>query len=80
MTDENPRTPGLEDRLRRLEEILAILEADEIELEMSLALFEEGVGHIREAERILSVATLRVEEVLSEGVTRPLGEGEASDG
>ena len=71
MTEATP-DPGLEARLRRLEEILSALEADELDLERSLALFEEGIGHIRQAEKTLSEAALRVEEVLAEGVTRPL--------
>jgi exodeoxyribonuclease VII small subunit len=65
--------PGLEQRLKRLEAILSALEADEMDLERSLALFEEGVGHVREAERILAETELRVEELLGEdGATRPL--------
>lgn len=71
MTDGTPE-PGLEARLKRLEEILTALEADEMDLERSLELFEEGIGHIRKAEKTLSEAALRVEEVLAEGVTRPL--------
>ena len=75
MTEESAE-PGLEDRLRRLEEILAKLEAEELDLEHALALFEEGIGHVREAEKTLSAAALRVDEVLGDGVTRPLdGEG-----
>lgn len=80
MKDDQAGTMGLEERLERLEEILARLESDEIGLERSLTLFEEGIGHIREAERILSVATLRVEEVLSEGITRPLDEAGEAEG
>jgi exodeoxyribonuclease VII small subunit len=72
MPDKHEMEPGLEERLRRLEEILAALESDELELEVSLSLFEEGVRHIREAEKTLSAATLRVEEVLSGGQTQPL--------
>jgi len=67
---------SLEGRLRRLEEIVSTLETDEVELDRALALFEEGVGHVREAEKILSRAELRVEELLGEGEeaeTRPLG-------
>jgi exodeoxyribonuclease VII small subunit len=77
--DETPDdAPGLEQRLKRLESILSALEADEMDLERALALFEEGVGHVREAERILAQTELRVEELLGEdGATRPLdGEGE----
>ncbi|HZD05737.1 MAG TPA: exodeoxyribonuclease VII small subunit [Longimicrobiales bacterium] len=58
--------PGLEARLRRLEEIVSALEADELELERALELFEEGVGHVRRAERILARTELRVEELLGE--------------
>ena len=36
--------PGLEGRLRRLEQIVSALEADDLELERALALFEEGVA------------------------------------
>lgn len=58
--------PGLEARLRRLEEIVSALEADELELERALELFEEGVAHVRRAERILARTELRVEELLGE--------------
>lgn len=69
--------PSLEGRIRRLEEILTTLEADDLELERALALFEEGVGHVRAAERTLSETELRVEELLSDGeTTRPFA-GEA---
>lgn len=69
---------GLEARLRRLEEIVSLLEADEVELEKALALFEEGVAHVREAERVLARTELRVDELLGDGpATRPLpSEGE----
>jgi len=43
-----------------------------VALEEALQLFEEGVGHVREAERVLSAAELRVEELLSDGRTRAL--------
>lgn len=72
MTEEQAGAVSLEGRLKRLEEILSALESDELELERSLALFEEGVRHIREAERTLAAATLRVEEVLADGDVRPL--------
>ena len=63
---------SLEDRLRRLEEILARMDADDVGLEEALRLFEEGVTHVREAEKVLSAAELRVEELLAGGRTRPL--------
>ena len=66
---------SLENRLRRLEEILARMESDDVALEEALGLFEEGVTHVKEAERVLSAAELRVEELLSDGQTRPLEAG-----
>ena len=71
---------SLEARLRRLEEIVGQLETEDLELERALALFEEGVTHVKEAEKSLSAAELRVEELLGDGEglkTRALkGEGE----
>jgi len=66
----------LEGRLRRLEEILARLEADDVPLEQALALFEEGVVLVRDAERVLAETELRVEELLSGGGTAPFEENE----
>jgi len=63
---------ALEQRLKRLEEILARLESDEVALEEALTLFEEGVGHVKGAERVLAETELRVEELLANGDTRPM--------
>jgi exodeoxyribonuclease VII small subunit len=69
--------PSLETRLRRLEEIVGQLDAEEMELDQALALFEEGVVHVKEAESALAAAELRVEELLGETETvRPLDEEE----
>ena len=59
--------PSLEERLRRLEEILSRLEQDDVALEEALELFEEGVGHVRDAERVLAQTELRVQELLEDG-------------
>ncbi|MBT8395928.1 MAG: exodeoxyribonuclease VII small subunit [Gemmatimonadetes bacterium] len=69
----------LEARLKRLEEIVGRLESEDLELDRALALFEEGVGHVKEAEKTLTAAELRVEELLGEageGGTRPFDEAE----
>jgi len=58
---------GLEARLERLDEIVAALEGDEVNLDEALSLFEEGVGHVRAAEKALAQAELRVEELLGDG-------------
>ena len=68
---------SLEARLRRLEEIVGHLETEELELDKALALFEEGVAHVKESESALAAAELRVEELLGDtGETRPLEEDE----
>jgi exodeoxyribonuclease VII small subunit len=75
--DGTQEAVSLEARLRRLEEIVAALEADGVPLDRALALFEEGVGHLRRAERLLTEAELRVEELIGRGdvlETRPFQE------
>jgi exodeoxyribonuclease VII small subunit len=70
---------SLEVRLRRLEEIVGQLETEDLELDRALALFEEGVRHVKEAEGALAEAELKVEELLGEGDevrTRSLEEGD----
>ncbi len=58
--------PGLEERIKRLERIVAELEGDSLDLEEALRLFEEGVQHIREADSLLRTSELRVEKLLEE--------------
>ena len=72
MTDRQDEELSLEARLGRLESILARMESEEVELDEALQLFEEGVGHVREAERVLAETELRVEELLASGETREL--------
>jgi len=74
--DPGTKPLTLEGKLSRLEEILVLLEADEVELERALALFEEGVGLVREAERLLAETELKVEELLAGGGTAPFEERE----
>ena len=59
-----PTDGGLDRRLKRIEEIVASLDSDAVDLDEALALFEEGVGHLRHAQRILETAELRVEELI----------------
>ena len=65
--DKDDEALSLEERLKRLEAILLRLEQDDVALEESLGLFEEGVSHVRDAERILAKTELRVQELLSNG-------------
>jgi exodeoxyribonuclease VII small subunit len=66
---------SLEARLARLEKIMGRLEADDVPLEEALELFEEGVGHVRAAEKILAQTELKVEELLADGTHAPVDEG-----
>jgi exodeoxyribonuclease VII small subunit len=52
--------------LARLEEIVRRLEADDLELDDALTLFEEGVGRLRAARERLASAELQVQKVLEE--------------
>jgi exodeoxyribonuclease VII small subunit len=66
--ESSPTSSALEARLTRLDAIVAALESDGLELEQALALFEEGVGHLRAAEQVIRAAELRIEQLL-EGPT-----------
>ena len=52
--------------LNRLEEIVRRLEADDVELDAALALFEEGVTRLRAARERLASAEVKVQTVLEE--------------
>jgi exodeoxyribonuclease VII small subunit len=56
--------PPLADELARLEEIVRKLEADDVELDAALALFEEGIARLRAARERLTDAELKVQAVL----------------
>ncbi len=58
--------PPLADELARLEEIVRKLEADDVELDTALALFEEGIARLRVARERLAAAELKVQAVLEE--------------
>ena len=52
--------------LRRLEEIVRQLESDDLDLDRSLALFEEGVARLRAARERLAQAETRIHKVLED--------------
>lgn len=78
-TDPEAAGSSIESRIRRLDDIAAALERDDIELDDALALFEEGIAHLRAAKQLLAHAQLRVERLVTElgGEARvePLGGG-----
>ena len=58
---------AFEDALRELEEIVAQLEAGDLTLEASLALFERGQMLARRCNQQLDSARLRVEQLTADG-------------
>ncbi len=63
-TVEKPNAPSFEDAIKRLSEIVQILEQGDLPLEESLRLFEEGVKLSRASQEKLDGAQKRVEELL----------------
>jgi exodeoxyribonuclease VII small subunit len=61
-----PAAASLAEELDRLEQIVRVLEADELDLDAALALFEEGVARLRRARERLALAQLRVRVVLED--------------
>ena len=55
---------NFEERLARLERIASELESDEVELARALALFEEGVEHLRLASAELADAEAKLEQLV----------------
>jgi exodeoxyribonuclease VII small subunit len=64
VAEDQSSPPSLADELARLEEIVRQLEADDVELDAALALFEEGVARLRAARERLADAELKVQAVL----------------
>lgn len=56
-----------EDRVRRLEEIVAGLEREDLPLDEALRLFEEGVECLREASAQLNSVEAKVQRLVERG-------------
>lgn len=54
---------SFESSMERLEAIAARLEEEELELDVALALFEEGIAELRTAAAMLSQAETRLREL-----------------
>jgi exodeoxyribonuclease VII small subunit len=67
MTGTTQEEPSFEGALERLEEIVERIEQEELELDESLALFEEGVRMLRAAEAKLSEADAQVQQLFESG-------------
>lgn len=70
---------NLEADLHRLQEIVGRLEGKEVELEEAIALFEEGIALVRDAERWLAQAEGRLRQ-FAEAQTGPRPEGSGPGG
>lgn len=57
-------TPSFAKDLERIEEIVRRLEAEELDLDQALQLFEEGVERLRAARDRLATAEQKVKQVL----------------
>lgn len=55
-----------EQTLKRLEEIAAALERDDVPLEQALVLFEEGIARLREASAALGEAEGKVRTLIEQ--------------
>lgn len=66
MSGSSREPEGLEAKIARIEAIVARLENDRLELDDALALFEEGVRHAREAERVLRDTEMRIDRLVTE--------------
>ena len=55
---------SFESNLKRLEQIVAQLEGDRLELNASLALFEEGIELLRKASEELNETEVKVKELV----------------
>lgn len=77
MRGSEPPAISLEAALTRLDEITRRLDASNLELEESLALYEEGVRLLRLAEGVLNRAEERILQLREDGPghrLEPLGE------
>lgn len=58
---------SFEEALKRLEEVVARLEAGNLPLEESLALFQEGMDLVKKCEALLDAAEGKIEMLIQEG-------------
>ena len=67
---------SFEEALDRLEQITRSLEGGDIELDQSLALYEEGIRLLRLAEGVIRDAEMRIERLHEDGSTSGINFGE----
>ena len=62
-------TPNFETSLKKLEQIVSKLEDGDISLEECVKSYEEGIGLVKECQKQLSAAELKVKKLLDSGDT-----------
>jgi len=70
---------NVESHLARLAEIVSEMQSGRLGLDETLALFEEGIEHVRITEQVLTRAERKVEEIIEGGRTRPFAEERTGD-
>jgi len=58
---------NIEGKLARLEEIVKSLEGEDVSLEQSLRLFEEGIKLANEVKQQLNESKLKIKEIIAKG-------------
>ncbi|MBQ8844141.1 MAG: exodeoxyribonuclease VII small subunit [Elusimicrobiaceae bacterium] len=74
---------SFEDKLNRLEEIVALLEEEQTDLDASVKLFEEGIALSKEMSTKLQEVKFKVKALKKKGaelLTEPFEETEETDG
>ena len=66
----SPAVPTFAQQLERLEEIVRRLESQELDLDESLKLFEEGIERLRTIRERLTAAEAKVKQILGEDLDR----------
>jgi exodeoxyribonuclease VII small subunit len=77
---EPPKEETLERRIARLEAIVRELESGRLELQEAFDLFEEGVGHLKEADALLSRTEMRIERLIADTCDRMIVQPLTDDG
>ncbi|MYI65779.1 MAG: exodeoxyribonuclease VII small subunit, partial [Gemmatimonadetes bacterium] len=79
--DADSREPGLDELIGRIEEIVRRLDSDSLGIDDALGLFEEGVGHLGRARKILERTELRIAELIGPDgeVVEERGQSEGAD-
>jgi exodeoxyribonuclease VII small subunit len=72
VSDQPLRDIPVETLLTDLEALAAELEGGDLPLDQALARFEQGMGKVRQARRILDAAERRLEELLAETEDGPI--------